>query len=90
MAKKPIFVSANEQAVATHALVFMIRGLRHQLKTTVANFATTTASADQLYFLFWDAVCFLELSCNIRVIYLLYPLPLNEHFSSLVRFSIYS
>ena len=54
--------------IATHALAFLIRGVCTQLKFCLAHFATTGITAAQLFPLFWDAVCILELSCNLWVI----------------------
>ena len=38
----------GEQQIATHALVFMIRGLKSNLKLSAASYATTTATAEQI------------------------------------------
>jgi hypothetical protein len=42
--------------VATHALVFMVTSIASRLKFSLGYFATTTATADQLFLLMWKAV----------------------------------
>ena len=54
--------------VATHALVFFIRGVCTELKFSLAHFATDGVTSDQLMPLFWEAVAVLEISCNLWVI----------------------
>ena len=54
--------------IATHALVFLIRGVCTELKFSLAYFATAGVTAAQLMPLFWEAVCILETSCNLWVI----------------------
>lgn len=54
--------------IATHVLVFLIRGLINPFKFTLANFATTSATAMQIFPLFWKAVGILELKCHLYVI----------------------
>ena len=54
--------------VASHVLVFMVRGVCIELKFGLANFATTSVTAHQLIPLFWEAVCLLETACNLWVI----------------------
>ena len=54
--------------VATHALAFLIRGMCTELKFCLAHFATTGVTADQIMPLFWEAVCILEVNCNLWVI----------------------
>ena len=51
----------GEQQIATHALVFMIRGLKTNLKLSAASYATTTATAEQIYVKFWELGGALEL-----------------------------
>ena len=55
-------------AVATHALVFLVRGVCAELKFSLAYFATNGITAAQLMPLFWEAVCILELTCNLWVV----------------------
>ena len=53
--------------VATHMLLFMIRGLFSSLEFPYAHFATRGASADTLFPLVWEAVERLEY-CGFNVI----------------------
>ena len=46
---------------ASHALCFMIRGLKSNLQAVVATYATKSLSATQLYSRFWDLAAHLEL-----------------------------
>lgn len=54
--------------IASHAMVFYIRGLCTELKFSLAYFATDGITSYQLMPLFWQAVCVLELACNLWVI----------------------
>ena len=54
--------------VATHALVFLVRGVCTDLKFSLAYFVTNGITAIQLMPLFWEAVCILELTCNLWVV----------------------
>ena len=54
--------------LASHALVFLVRGVCTELKYCLAYFATTGITSAQLMPLFWDAVCILETSCTLPVI----------------------
>lgn len=54
--------------LASHALVFMVRGVCTELKFSLAYFATDGITSYQLMPLFWEAVGVLELSCNLWVI----------------------
>ena len=53
--------------VATHMLVFMVRGLFTNLEYPYAQFTTTTASGVQLFSVVWDVVQSLE-GCGLKVI----------------------
>ena len=55
-------------AVATHALVFLVRGVCTELKFSLAYFTTNGITAIQLMPLFWEAVCILESTCNLWVV----------------------
>ena len=56
-------------AIATHVLVFMIRSIINPFKFSLANFATTGATACQLFPLFWKkAVSICELQCGLKVV----------------------
>ena len=52
-------------AVAMHALVFLVRGICIELKFSLAYFATNGITAIQLMPLFWEAVCILESTFNL-------------------------
>lgn len=54
--------------VATHALVFLVRGMCTELKFVLAHFATSGITSVQLMPLFWEAICVLELTCNLWVV----------------------
>ncbi|XP_022786485.1 uncharacterized protein LOC111326694 isoform X2 [Stylophora pistillata] len=54
--------------IASHAMVFYIRGLCTELKFSLAYFATDGITSYQLMPLFWQAVGVLELTCNLWVI----------------------
>ena len=51
--------------LASHALVFMVRGVCTELKFSLAYFATDGITSYQLVPLFWEAVGVLEMSCNL-------------------------
>ena len=51
----------NENKIASHVLVFMIRGLKSNFKLAAATYATTTATAEQIYVRFWELVGIVEL-----------------------------
>ena len=55
------------ESVATHLLVFMLRGIVNPIKFSLANFATTGITAAQLFPLFWRAVSILELKCKLKL-----------------------
>ena len=54
--------------IASHALVFFVRGICTQLKFSLAYFATNGVTSHQLMPLFWEAIGVLELTCNLWVI----------------------
>lgn len=54
--------------IASHALVFMVRGLCTELKFSLAYFATDGITSYQLMPIFWQAVGVLEVTCNLWVI----------------------
>ena len=54
--------------LASHALVFMVRGVSTELKFSLAYFATDGITSCQLMPLFWEAIGILEMSCNLWVI----------------------
>lgn len=54
--------------LATHALVFIVRGVCTELKFCLAHFSINGVTAAQLMPIFWEAVCILKTSCNLRVV----------------------
>ena len=58
----------DSNKLATHALVFYLRGIATDLKYSFAYFATDGITATQLMPLFWEAVGLLELECNLWVV----------------------
>ena len=58
----------NQEELATHVLVFFIRGLCTDLSFALAHFATNSVNALQTFHLFWEAVCLLETVCALKVL----------------------
>lgn len=58
----------DQKELATHTLVFYIRGLCTDLKYSLAHFATDGITGVELIPIFWDAVSYLEKTCNLWVI----------------------
>lgn len=58
--------AAITQAVATHMLTFMVRGIFTKLEFPYAQFATRDISAEKLFPVVWDAVRNLE-GCGFKV-----------------------
>ena len=58
----------EEDTLATHALIFYLRGLATTLKYCFGYFATKGINSSQLMPIFWEAVYILEVLCNLRVI----------------------
>ncbi|XP_065673608.1 uncharacterized protein LOC136090694 [Hydra vulgaris] len=54
--------------LATHCLVYYIRGIACDLKFCLAYFATNGVTAVQIMPTFWKAVSILELCCKLKVI----------------------
>ena len=54
--------------IASQGLAFLIHGMCMELMFCLAYFATTGITAAQLLPLFWEAVCILELTCNLWVV----------------------
>ena len=52
-------------SLASHALVFLVRGISTNLKFNLAYFATHNLTGAQIMPLFWQAVCTLELNMQI-------------------------
>jgi hypothetical protein len=59
-------ISTTKESVATHVLVFMVRGLKSDLQTVVATYATKSATSHQLYEWFWEVTAACEL-VDLRV-----------------------
>ena len=69
------FVNSQDWAVndfsknlANHVLVFYIVGVNTNLKMSLGFFATRTATADEMFPLFWQAVGYIETRCKLKVI----------------------
>ena len=58
----------NVDEIATHILVFLIKGLANKLSFSFATFATNVLTSYQLYPIFWKAISILEMTCNLKVI----------------------
>ena len=54
--------------MATHALVYCVRGIASDPKFSLAYFATKGVTAYQIMPRFWEAVAILELTCKLQVI----------------------
>jgi hypothetical protein len=59
---------SDSSVLATHALIYYIRGIASDLKFSLAYFATKGITSNQLMMTFWKAVSILELTCNLYVI----------------------
>ena len=62
------FATLQKCELATHALVFMVRGIATSLKFSLSYFTTITATAVQLFSSFWDAVSILEKQSNLYLV----------------------
>ena len=58
----------DESKLATYVLCFYLRGIATNLKYSFAHFATSGATAAQMFPLFWEAVSLLQFKCNLWVI----------------------
>ena len=58
----------EDNDLASHMLVFLLRGLCTNLKYSLAYFATHKLQSYQIMSLFWDAVFILEKKCNLWVL----------------------
>ena len=54
--------------LATHSLVYYVRGLASDLKFSLAYFSTKGVTSYQIMTTFWEAVAVLELTCELPVI----------------------
>ena len=59
--------SFGSHELATHALVFFVRGAATDLKYSLAYFLTKDVTSYQIMPLFWKSVSVLELVCNLWV-----------------------
>ena len=60
------FASFEEKdTIAKYVFTFYIRGIGSDLKFSLAYFATNGISAFNIMSLFWEAVSYLELTCNL-------------------------
>ena len=57
-----------QDKLATHVLVFFIRGVITDLKFSLAFFATDNITSNQLVPIFWQAILLLEVECNLWVV----------------------
>ena len=57
----------DRNKLAAHVLVFLVASLLNPFKFPLANFGTNTASATQIFPLFWKAVDFRENKCGLKV-----------------------
>lgn len=54
--------------IASHVLLFLVRGMCTELKFALAHFSTREVTAAQILPIFWEAVCILETNYNLWVI----------------------
>ena len=54
--------------LATHVLVYYVRGTASDLKFSLAYFATKVVTSYEIMSTFWEAVAVLELTCELQVI----------------------
>ena len=58
----------DQDSIATHALVFMVKGICSKLQYVLGYFATAGITGCQLFPIFWRAVALLEIRCNLFVV----------------------
>lgn len=58
----------DSRGIASHILVFYVVGINSSLKYSMGYFGTKTATSDEIYPLFWEAVGILECTCQLKVI----------------------
>ncbi len=58
----------KKEELATHILVFYVRGLTTDMKFNFAFFATKCLTSYQIMPIFWRAISILEVSCKLNVI----------------------
>ena len=64
LGKEELNVSSGSSDLATHALVFSVRGAASDLKYAIGYFRTKDVTSCQIVPLFWNVVSVLELVCN--------------------------
>ena len=67
LGEEELNLSSGSSDLATHALVFFVRGAASNLKYALAYFLTKDVTSYQIMPLFWKAVSILELLCNLWV-----------------------
>ena len=67
LGEEELNVSSGSSDLATHALVFFVRGAASDLKYALGYFLTKDVTSYQIMPLFWKAVSVLELVCNLWV-----------------------
>ena len=55
-------------AITSHVPVFFLRSVVNPFKFSLANFATKSTTASQIFPLFWKAVAICETQCAIKVV----------------------
>ena len=58
----------KDDELATHSLVYYLRGIATDLKFFLSYFATNAIKSYQVMATFWRVVFILELTCQIKVI----------------------
>ena len=58
----------DESKLVTYVLCFYLRGIATNLKYSFPHFATSGATATQMFPLFWEAISLLQFNCNLWVI----------------------
>lgn len=67
LGEEELNISSGSSDLATHALVFFVRGAASDLKYALGYFLTKDVTSYQIMPLFWKAVSVLELVCNLWV-----------------------
>ena len=57
----------NGAEMAKQVLSFMVIGINSNIKYSLGYFGTNSATADEIYPLFWECVSHLELTCGLKV-----------------------
>lgn len=59
---------SNVEELASHVLMYYVRGISSDLKFCLGYFATDGISSEQIMSTFWEAVGILEIRCNLKVV----------------------